>query len=308
MRKNKSFFFIFFSFIFLVGIVFAADTALAQLQYQLLEKVPGTDGLGSDLPGYINALYKVALIVIVLSAVLMLSIGGFMYLTSAGNTASMGTAKGVIFDSLIGLVIALFAYLLLYVINPDLVNISIGGLSPSGVPAPAQPGGPPAAAVEPPSSITQAAAARILQNNKIVLNTTGTCKSSSGPVTPAGNIQDVANGKAMDTCYNGCNATSPPCAKNATAPAYLLINATEKVGVNYSFTVTSITGGPHSSTSSHYQGKGMDIVPATGSDWQSILQKFKAAGALSSSFCENPQGKKVACNGGGADHIHLSFP
>lgn len=85
---------------------------------------------GSDLPGYIKAVYNTALVIVVLSAVLMLSIGGFMYLTSAGNTAALTTAKGVIFDAVIGLVIALAAWLLLNVINPDLVNVTINGLSP----------------------------------------------------------------------------------------------------------------------------------------------------------------------------------
>lgn len=107
------------------------------LKYTLLEKIPGfasTDG--SNLPKYIIAVYNVALAVVILSAVLMVSIGGFMYLTSAGNTSSMGTAKGIIFDALIGLVIALAAWLLLNVINPDLVNVTINGLSvnPSALP------------------------------------------------------------------------------------------------------------------------------------------------------------------------------
>ncbi len=48
-----------------------------------------------------------------------------MYMTSAGNNAKAESAKRVITDSIIGLVIALSAYLLLYVINPDLVKISV---------------------------------------------------------------------------------------------------------------------------------------------------------------------------------------
>lgn len=106
------------------------------LQYTLLEKIPGFSSTnGSDLPGYVTAVYKLALIIIVLSAVLMLTIGGFMYLTSAGNTSAMGTAKGVIFDSLIGLALALTAWLLLNVINPDLVNETLTNLSVVSVPA-----------------------------------------------------------------------------------------------------------------------------------------------------------------------------
>src|SRR3989344_5938160 len=138
MHKNQNFFILFFLFVFAASaflVIPGTEAATEGLQYTLLEKIPGAETIsGSDLPHYIENIYRVALIIIVLSAVLMLSIGGFMYLTSAGNTAAMGTAKGVIFDSIIGLVIALTAYLLLYVINPDLVNITINGLSPTSVP------------------------------------------------------------------------------------------------------------------------------------------------------------------------------
>lgn len=144
MHKNKKLLRALFFFVFFAGISLVMPEAQAQgLQYTLLEKIPGTDNLGSDLPGYLKALYNVALVIIVLSAVLMLSIGGFMYLTSAGNTAALSTAKSVIFDALIGLMIALAAYLLLFVINPDLVKVSINGLSPISVtPTPGAPAGP----------------------------------------------------------------------------------------------------------------------------------------------------------------------
>ena len=134
MTKNKKAFWTLL-FVLLVMALVTTPVTHAQtttgLPYKLLEKIPGTDGLsGSDLPGYVSAIYKVALVIVTLSAVLMLTIGGFMYLTSAGNTASMGSAKGIIYDSLIGLVIALSAWLILYVINPDLVQTSLGTLTP----------------------------------------------------------------------------------------------------------------------------------------------------------------------------------
>jgi hypothetical protein len=73
----------------------------------------------------------------------MLSIGGFLDLTSAGNTSAMGTAKSVIFDALIGLTIALAAWLILNVINPDLVDVTLNGLSPVSVaPVPGAPAAP----------------------------------------------------------------------------------------------------------------------------------------------------------------------
>jgi hypothetical protein len=53
----------------------------------------------------------------------MIMIGGYMYLVSGGNTASMGKAKGIIVDAIVGLLLAFSAYLIVYVINPDLVQI-----------------------------------------------------------------------------------------------------------------------------------------------------------------------------------------
>ena len=118
--------------------MYAASVNAQGLQYTLLEKIPGlASNDGSNFTGYITAIYNLALVIIVLSAVLMLSVGGFMYLTSAGNTSAMSTAKSVIFDSIIGLVIALTAWLLLNTINPDLVGGSMNSFSitpsPTGV-------------------------------------------------------------------------------------------------------------------------------------------------------------------------------
>ncbi|MDD5464142.1 MAG: hypothetical protein PHP62_03260, partial [Candidatus Moranbacteria bacterium] len=43
-----------------------------------------------------------------------------------GNTSTASSARGIITDSLIGIIAAMGAYLILYVINPDLTKINIG--------------------------------------------------------------------------------------------------------------------------------------------------------------------------------------
>lgn len=146
MHKNKNFFISLFLLVFLGGMLVSIPETNAQgFNYQLLEKIPGKEGVGgNDLSEYIKAIYSTALVIVVLSAVLMASIGGFMYLTSAGNNAAMTTAKGVIFDAVIGLVIALAAWLLLNVINPDLVNVKIKSLSVISAPGVPPTGPPPA--------------------------------------------------------------------------------------------------------------------------------------------------------------------
>ncbi|NTW13859.1 MAG: hypothetical protein HGA31_02385 [Candidatus Moranbacteria bacterium] len=74
---------------------------------------------------YIQAIYKFALWAVGIAAMFMIAVGGMMYLTSAGNTSQTSSAKKVIFDALIGLALAIIAWLILYVINPDLVMVSL---------------------------------------------------------------------------------------------------------------------------------------------------------------------------------------
>lgn len=287
-----------------------AQAPQAGLQYQLLEKIPFTSGVsGSDLPGYVSALYKVALIVVTLSAVLMLSIGGFMYLTSAGNTASMGNAKGIIYDSLIGLVIALAAWLILYIINPDLVKISLKVLPPV-TPLTGQAGTPEGLGTLPPESTVELAK-QILASGSINLRTTGSCKSPTATVTPRSNIEAVAAGKRMAACYAGPNCVAEGnngCSDDAVRPSETMLKAIWTVGQSMSFNVESIAGGPHAANSKHYVGQAIDITPVT----QGLLDAFVKAGAAApngnaASMCEKA-GKNVGCSGGGANHIHLIFP
>lgn len=285
----------------------ATSSSTGGLKYTLLEKIPGfTSTDGSDLPGYIKAVYNLALVVIVLSAVLMLSVGGFMYLTSAGNSSAMGTAKGVIFDSLIGLVIALTAWLLLSVINPDLVNVSLNGLSAVAVPG----GGP----VPPPSPGVVPTGTTIDLAKQIaglgVLQGSGECSSPSGAVSPKSDIQNLIDNKAMSVCSSTCKSKgSNGCTDNVVTPNITLLKAIVTVKSTLGFTITSIAGGAHSLTSDHYAGNALDIAPPT----QALLDAFVANGAKADtgnkggSFCESKDASRVVCASGQADHIHIKF-
>ncbi len=71
---------------------------------------------------YINGVYTFMLGIVGLLAAIMMIIGGFQYLTSAGDSGKIGAAKKRITDALIGLALALGSYALLYTINPDLVS------------------------------------------------------------------------------------------------------------------------------------------------------------------------------------------
>ncbi|MFA5128835.1 MAG: GDSL-type esterase/lipase family protein [Patescibacteria group bacterium] len=71
---------------------------------------------------YIAAIYKYAIGIVGVLAGIMIVVGGLLWLTAGGSAERVSTAKSFIESSLVGLVIALTSYMLLYVINPNLVG------------------------------------------------------------------------------------------------------------------------------------------------------------------------------------------
>lgn len=130
-NKNKKRLIFFFNtalFLFSAGIL--KVRAAAPLVYTPMENIPGS-GKTSDFFTYVSAIYRFGIWTIGISAMLMIMIGGYIYLTSAGNTAQTGKAKNIITDAIIGLILAMVSYLLLYTINPDLVKLHSAALSPT---------------------------------------------------------------------------------------------------------------------------------------------------------------------------------
>ncbi len=110
-----------------VAIFFAVHNNVSAFEYKLLEAFPGFFSKGSspNLPDMILAIYKFGIWTVGICGLLMITIGGVMYMGSAGNNANAESAKRIITDSLIGIVAALGAYLFMYVINPDLTVIKL---------------------------------------------------------------------------------------------------------------------------------------------------------------------------------------
>jgi len=71
---------------------------------------------------YIYAIYNYMLAIGGVLAVVTIMIGGVIWLVSAGNASRIATAKSWITGSLTGLLILLTSYVLLYQINPNLVD------------------------------------------------------------------------------------------------------------------------------------------------------------------------------------------
>lgn len=127
--KNKKILLLLFLFVL---VFLPALTLAGSFDYTPMEKIPGFETADtSNFYNYIGIVYQFGLWAVGISAMFMISIGGYMYLMSAGNTASMGNARGIITDALIGLILAMLSYLILYEINPDLVKLT-GGAAGGG--------------------------------------------------------------------------------------------------------------------------------------------------------------------------------
>jgi hypothetical protein len=71
---------------------------------------------------YVVGVYNYAINIVGLVAVVVMMIGGFIWITAGGNTARVGEAKNYIGASLMGLLIALASYTILYYINPNITK------------------------------------------------------------------------------------------------------------------------------------------------------------------------------------------
>lgn len=116
----------------MVGLFFWGEFASAA--YEPMEPIPGTEGTEAinTFPAYVNAVYKFLVWSVGIAAMFMISIGGFMYFTAAGNTSKMESGKKVIVDAIWGLVAVMVAWLVLYTINPNLTNINLQSIESLG--------------------------------------------------------------------------------------------------------------------------------------------------------------------------------
>jgi len=84
--------------------------------------------LGMDLNKLIVYFYYFIVSIAGIAAFCVIIWGGFLYLTSAGNPSRIRQGKDRIFSALLGLVIIFSSYIILKVINPELLIISLPSL------------------------------------------------------------------------------------------------------------------------------------------------------------------------------------
>lgn len=101
------------------------QVSLPTLQpFQTQMVTPGEDISLPWLAEYIIAIYRYAIIIGSALAVLVILIGGILYLTAGGIPNNVKTAQSLIFGSIFGLVLLLCSHLILNTINPNLTKLS----------------------------------------------------------------------------------------------------------------------------------------------------------------------------------------
>lgn len=92
-----------------------------------------------DIGTFVGDIYAFAISIVGILIFIRFVWAGWLYITAAGNSANVSKAKSMMTGAIIGAVIIFSSYLILYVINPDLVdstfNISVP-TGPSNTPTP----------------------------------------------------------------------------------------------------------------------------------------------------------------------------
>jgi len=107
--------------------------------YVPLETIPGIEGGGITLPLYLNSLFNIGIAFAGVLAVIVLVIAGIEYIGGAASESARKDAKDRITGAILGLLIALGAWVILSTISDDLVsgtlNIAPTGSSIFGTPS-----------------------------------------------------------------------------------------------------------------------------------------------------------------------------
>lgn len=122
-------------FLFSLLILFCVPLFALAAPYVPLEPLPFLSQVrGTRLPDLLQALFQLLIIGGAGVAVLMITIGGIQYMTGeALHQKSEGRAR--IQNSVLGLILLLFIYLILRTINPQLLNFNLGSIEQVGVPS-----------------------------------------------------------------------------------------------------------------------------------------------------------------------------
>lgn len=117
--------------ILLLAPVIVPQVAHAQLVNTFVNNCPADTGVRCS-EGSIASIFRLiinwALAIAFIAAVIMLIYGGFVYITSAGNTESAGKGKTAITNALIGIVIIVLSYIIVQIVYRFVSGQGSGGV------------------------------------------------------------------------------------------------------------------------------------------------------------------------------------
>lgn len=97
--------------------------------YPLAQTPPGSKlsniySSSGDLSAFINGLFKFAIVIGAIGAVLRIAYAGYLYMGQSDMWSTKGQAKDILRDVTLGLLLLLAIYLILYQINPDILQLN----------------------------------------------------------------------------------------------------------------------------------------------------------------------------------------
>src|SRR3989344_5417366 len=90
-----------------------------------LAPIPGTDA-NADLPTFLNSWFRIGVGVAAFLAVIMIAIGGFEYMGSEGVT-NKEAGRSRMMNAVFGLLLILASFIIFALINPKILDFTIGG-------------------------------------------------------------------------------------------------------------------------------------------------------------------------------------
>ncbi len=130
------FFWVLFFFASSTFLAFAQTTGQINIAPPDIANPAGTGGAG-NVTGWVQSFYQFSLIAGVFLAVGVIVWAGLRYTLAAGNPSTQSDARDQILQALLGLILLFGAWLILYTINPNLVNLRLETLESVSVTAPA---------------------------------------------------------------------------------------------------------------------------------------------------------------------------
>lgn len=132
-KKYLAFFCLIIGFFLFLGNIVFAQSQQWELRYPWQEPAP------SNIPQYIVWVFTFACTIAGVFAVLMIIIGGLQYMASKGNPQAIKEAKDRIKNAFWGLIVLACVYLLLNIINPELLALRLPTLPKIKTTTPAAP-------------------------------------------------------------------------------------------------------------------------------------------------------------------------